>query len=346
MSAGGAVFALTVLALGLPALGAAQGLGDVAARAREDREKQKDEGKSTESRSFSNDDLEGLSEKTNEDSEGTVSTPGGAPAPSAGGRAAGRTRTPEQMRQAREGPLEDAVARNQARVQALEASVEELQQHLARQGVETVGPVQGDGQDPVVEVGEEGFVVHGRHGTEGGAQRGRCATSRAPRELPRAVSRTRAPRAPLRRAGVPRLPALRRPFPRPPAVALRCLWLRSPRALQAHSARFLPQLRRPPHGRFGREATEALAKLRFAATPPRTCSPTSCPRFRSAGGCSRSVSGAQTTRRSRAMCFEPSSERSSPSFGSVHAGVTSAAKGHLGKDGAVRLTYRHEALLQ
>ena len=61
------------------------------------------------------------------------------------------------MRQAREGPLEDAVARNQARVQALEASVEELQQRLNPMSTTYVfggagGPVGGSQTDEAARV--------------------------------------------------------------------------------------------------------------------------------------------------------------------------------------------------
>jgi hypothetical protein len=121
---------LTAL-LALPALCAAQGLGDVAARAREERQSKATSGQTSEGPTYSNDDLEGLAEKTNEDSAGTVSTPAAAGGSSSGDPGGGgATRSPEPTRAAREKPFEDRVSEAQARVQALEASVEELQQRL------------------------------------------------------------------------------------------------------------------------------------------------------------------------------------------------------------------------
>ena len=132
MSLRGASLAVAAMALGLPVASAAQGIGDAAARARQERASRAPEEKTTEPRSYSNDDLEGLAEKTNEDSEGTVSTTGDVSPSAAGPRAPTRSggATREEERAGHLEPFEDAVTQAQGRVQTLEATVEDLQQRL------------------------------------------------------------------------------------------------------------------------------------------------------------------------------------------------------------------------
>ena len=159
MSLQGTALVLAAVALGLPASGAAQGLGDVAARAREERENEPGDAKKTESRSFSNDDLEGLAGRTNENSEGTVSTTGAASPSPDNRRESERSpdTTPEQRRTERERPYEDAVTQARGRVQSLEASIESLQQRLNPMSTTYVyggtgGPVGGTQTDAEAQV--------------------------------------------------------------------------------------------------------------------------------------------------------------------------------------------------
>jgi hypothetical protein len=129
---------------GLAAVAGAQGLGDVAARERQERQKKAAEAKD-EVRTFSNDDLEGLSEVSNEDSKGTVSTPGDATA-SSGSPARGPSSTRTRAGQTQ--PYEARADQARARVQALEARLEDLQQRLNPMSTtyvygSTAGPVGG-----------------------------------------------------------------------------------------------------------------------------------------------------------------------------------------------------------
>ncbi|MCG6926727.1 MAG: hypothetical protein LJF30_15630 [Acidobacteria bacterium] len=129
MSRRGTSLALAAFALlALPAVSTAQGIGDAAARARQERESQGSEGKKTAPRSYSNDDLEGLAERTNEDSEGTVSTTGVTS--SSAGPAESRGPTREEGGAGDLERFEEALTRAQGRVQTLEAQVEDLQQRL------------------------------------------------------------------------------------------------------------------------------------------------------------------------------------------------------------------------
>jgi hypothetical protein len=146
----GLVLALATLLPGLPAVVVAQGLGDVAAREREERQKKKAETKE-EVRTFSNDDLEGLAETSNEESSGTVSEPGSATV-SPGSAGTAPSRTPTQARAAREQPYQARVDQARARVQALEARLEDLRQRLNPMSTtyiygSTGGPVGGTQAD-------------------------------------------------------------------------------------------------------------------------------------------------------------------------------------------------------
>ena len=160
MNLRGASLALAAVALGLPAASAAQGIGDAAARARQERASRAPEEKTTEPRSYSNDDLEGLAERTNEDSEGTVSTTGDPSA--AGSRAPARSErsTREEGSAGYLQPFEDAVVRAQERVRTLEATVEDLQQRLDPMSTTFVyggtgGPVGGSQADEERRVRQE-----------------------------------------------------------------------------------------------------------------------------------------------------------------------------------------------
>jgi hypothetical protein len=141
----GLLVVLAAILPGLAVVAAAQGLGDVAARERQQRQKKAAE-KEGEAPTFSNDDLKGLSGVSNESSTGTVSAPGTATvSPSSGG-------TPSRRPRARAVPRQDRVRTARAQVEALEARLEVLQQRLNPMSTtyiygSTGGPVGGSQAD-------------------------------------------------------------------------------------------------------------------------------------------------------------------------------------------------------
>jgi hypothetical protein len=114
------VLGLAIATLALPALSAAQGLGDIAARAKADREQRAQEAPQP-VRTFTNDDLP--ERDPSEDSEDEVTPDEGDESPPEDRASRSRARDSG-------GPDEAEIERSRNRVRRLEAMVEELQQRL------------------------------------------------------------------------------------------------------------------------------------------------------------------------------------------------------------------------
>jgi hypothetical protein len=139
------VLLLAIVGLALPSLSEAQGLGDVAAKARQEREQRSTEPKEP-VRSFSNDDLPEREESDDDDEYDSGEDRSSDRGSSSGG---------SEALSARE--REEELARARTRVQRLEGKVEELEQKLNPMSTTyiyggTGGPVGGSQADEEIAI--------------------------------------------------------------------------------------------------------------------------------------------------------------------------------------------------